>query len=108
MLTVLNTNTRRIIAPMLRRERQTSQVLETFSNFEGRPADGEAHGDHAIPEAELPGGHVMIQQEKRKHGHCTLLACIQSDRRDRWTKREDREMKRRRETGKEEGGKQQT
>lgn len=38
-----------------------------------RATDGEAHGDDAVPEAQLPGRHVMVQQEEREHGHCTLL-----------------------------------
>lgn len=56
-------------------EQQTSQ---------GWPKDGEAHGDNAVPEPELPGGHVMVQQEKRKHGHCTLLTCERSNGTDGW------------------------
>lgn len=56
-------------------EQQTSQ---------GRPKDGEAHGDNPVPEPELPGGHVMVQQEKRKHGHCTLLTCERSNGTDGW------------------------
>lgn len=38
-----------------------------------RAADGEAHGDDAVPEADLPGGHVVVQQEEREHGHRALL-----------------------------------
>lgn len=40
---------------------------------EGWATDGEAHSDDAVPEAELSGCHVVIQEEKRKHGHSTLL-----------------------------------
>lgn len=47
---------------------------------QGGPADGEAHGDNTIPETKFPGGHVMIQQEKGKHGHCTLLTCKKKER----------------------------
>lgn len=31
----------------------------------------------------------MIQQKKRKHGHCTLLTCVHSNRTQKRTKRED-------------------
>lgn len=69
---------------------------------QGGTADGETHGDDAIPEAELPGGHVVIQQEKRKHGHCTLLTCIQED------EREVDRLKERKQSEKREDGSKQT
>lgn len=45
-----------------------------------RAADGEAHGDHAVPEADLPGGHVVVEQEEREHGDGALLTCRQEGR----------------------------
>lgn len=45
-----------------------------------RAADGEAHGDDAVPEADLPGGHVVVQQEEREHGHRALFTCRQEGR----------------------------
>lgn len=58
-----------------RRHQRRLPELSEQQTSQGRPKDGEAHSDNTVPEPELPGGHVMVQQEKRKHGHCTLLTC---------------------------------
>lgn len=59
------------------RRRERLPALGEQQASERRAADGEAHGDDAVPEADLPGVHVVVEQEEREHGHRALLTCRQ-------------------------------
>lgn len=65
-----------------RRRREELPALGEQQASQRRAADGEAHGHDAVPEADLPGGHVVVEQEEREHGHRALLTCRQEG--DRW------------------------